>query len=580
MGAKILLKEIDPSTVSVEFAFDWKIIRALRLIKSRRFNEKTKENYIAKEDINKLKEMLPGFQFVDRGSAIREYKITIHSHTFSINPELPFTTSKISRLMYLRRPRDGYRLYDLLVGEGYNVTLEDNVKTIPIHMPTEPSLYEFQNECMNFLRDNDYNGLVSLDMGLGKTLVALQSIKELSRGPVLIVAPSSLLYQWQGEIQKHFNHDAEVITSKVKPDDREEQFNRAEIAITNYELLKTVKVDRQYEMLILDECQKIKNWKTGNSKAIAGIASRRVIGLSGTPIENNLLELYNITDQIIPAYFGTAKVFAEQHVNKDRWGNIRGYKNLENVYHSLNNIMYRKTKDQVEVQLPNIVCSNIHVILNDDEYKAYWDMMKEQKNILGAITNAKVFASSSGLRMDIEKSSKEAELLRILKEQFSNKKVIIFTQYKNEVDRLVDLIPRELYAISGKDSKLVRGNMINNFLETDNGILLMTEVGTHGLNLQEVDTIINMDLPWTYARLTQRIGRIQRIGSKHESNLVLNLVSHDTIDKRVLEVIDKKKELFEISVDGAKKYIANRFSEDLQERGIVFEEVEDGLSSL
>lgn len=569
MARRIFLKQVDPDNVSVVFKFDWNVINALRVIKSRRYVPETKENIIANKDIKELRDVLPDYDIIESSDKVKKYTITIKDDTFTVYPEPRIVDPKMSRILWLKRPRDGYELYRILKERNYDVELRDNLTGGEVIFPKAPILYEFQETGMEFLRNNDYTGLLSLDMGLGKTIMALKSIEELQKSPVLIVAQTSLLMQWKEEIERHFGYDkAKIITSKTKKADREEAFNEGDILITNYELLRTINLNRHFELLILDECQKVKNWRTKVAQAIGQIVAKRVMGLSGTPVENTIMELYNITDQIKPAYFGTQRAFFRDHV-KSQYGNRFTYKDLDKVYKRLEPLMYRVEKEEVQSQLPELIRKRYNVPLTTKEEKFYWEMLAEQESILGAISNAKVFASSSALRMDIKVSSKEKELLGLLDDL--QERVVVFSQYKKEVARLETLINRNVYSISGEISKDGRNEAIKEFLLDDEGVLLMTEVGTHGLNLQKARVLINMDLPWTYARLAQRFGRVQRLGSEHQSNLVVNLISAGTIDERVLEIIDEKKELMDLSIKGAKGYVAKAFAGDLASRGIYFE---------
>jgi len=302
--------------------------------------------------------------------------------------------------------------------DGIKVQVKDHVKNIPLNMESNVKLYPFQEECMQFLRKTNYTGLVALDMGLGKSIIAAQSLYEVDKGPALIVAPSSLLYQWQQELETHYNKEATIITSKTPPAQRikemEKGIENTGILITNYEFLQTIENNLQFEFLILDECQRIKNWKTKTAQTISKIPARRVIGLSGTPVENNLKELYNITDQIKPAFFGTMRQFYRDYIRTQN-GNKLVYKNLEDVYKRLTNLMFRRNKNEVLLDLPSLIQETIVVQLTNKELHAYKEMLIGM-HILQAVANAKVFASSSSLRMDIDISSKEKELFTLLNE--------------------------------------------------------------------------------------------------------------------------------------------------------------------
>lgn len=576
---RLFIKPTDPRTVKVIFAFDWKVIEALQQIPSRWYHPGSKENTIAKKDVPKLKELLPQYEFVEKDMVKQKYTITISHNGFTIRPEIQPFNARMSRLLFLKRPRDGYELYRILRDENYEVDLIDELSDQPLRLHDAPQLYPYQEDCMEFVRNNDYTGLVSLDMGLGKTIIACSSIRELGKAPVLIVAPSSLLYQWKGELNKHYSFDdVTIVTSKIKPQRRIQSFFESPITITNYELLRTIDLTKlpHYELLVLDECQRVKNWRTKVAQSISHLVAKRVLGLSGTPVENNIAELYNITDQIQPAFFGTQRKFLQRYVNQYN----QQHQNLEEVYQKLQALMFRKGKKEVADQLPKLTKKLISVQLTKKEEKGYLAMLQQchedGKGVLGAMANAKVFSSSASLRMeDLKISSKEKELVTIVGEL--QERSVVFSQYKKEVLRLKDIIEdkvpsKDVYMMSGETTKSLRNLEIQNFLKSDGGILLMTEVGTHGLNLQAADTCINFDLPWTYARLDQRVGRIQRIGSEHDKNLVINMVSANTLDDHIMEVIEHKKELFDLSIDGAKNYVANAFKEDLIGLGIDFDQ--------
>lgn len=573
MKSKVYLKPVDPYNVSViTTKFDWQVIEVLRGIKSRRYYPERKENTIAVNDIDILKRRLFEYEFVEIEGPSRKYTIDITSEGFNVYPEPSTIDAKMSRIMWLKRPRDGYELYRILKEKGYNVELHDKVEGTDIEIPKAPKLRDFQEEGMDFLRENNYSGLLCLDTGLGKTILSIKTIQELGKGPVLIVGFSAFLYQWKKEFERHFGYGtAKVITAKTKKADRGKEFESGDIIITNYELLRTVKVKRHFELLILDECQRVKNWKTKTAQCISGIVAKRVLGLSATPVENNIMELYNITDQIRPAYFGTQRKFFNKYVISKR-GSKFTYRNLDDVYRRLQGLMFRRSKEEVEDQLPRLITKTYEVPLTAKENSFYWKMLKAQENSGGAFMNAKAFASSSALKMDdVKISSKEKELLNLLDD--FNERVVVFSFYKKEIYRLKELLKdKNVYTMTGDESSIEKDQQKEAWELDDEGILLMTEVGTHGLDLQKSKVVINMDLPWTHSRLKQRYGRIQRMDSEHESNLAINLVSSGTVDDRVLEIILDKKALSDASIDGETE-IKKGFLEDLKKKGIVYGEV-------
>jgi SNF2 family DNA or RNA helicase len=542
----------------------------------RRYNVQQKFWSIPADRLNELREKLARIDVTiqdcrGQGSAVQEMIVRIRNTDFKTNFGEIMTRPEMSRLWYLTRPRDGYRVAEILNHEGYKIKVIDNVKNVAIDMTPTVELYPFQEDCMKFLRKNDYIGLIALDMGLGKTIVACKAIEEIGKGPILIVAPSSLLYQWRDELIKHFGYDkAGVVTSKIKKEDRIDAMNEHDVTITNYEFIRALDTEytRQYELVIMDEVHRVKNWTAKTSKAMANIPARRVIGLTGTPVVNDIKELYHITDQIKPAFFGTMTQFYKKYVKQERSGKM-SYKNLEGIFNKLNNeLMYRKKKDEVFMDLPKRIEQTIHVPLTQRERAGYEDMLKKQKHILAAISNAKVFAVSSALRLDdIKISSKEKELFSVLDDLVG--RTIIFSGSKTEVKRLAKMLGRDdVFLLHGDINKEKREEVKAKFRESPNGILLMTEIGVEGLNLQYTGNLINFDLPWTHAMLEQRISRIERGGSDFDKIYVINMVSKDTIDNHVISVIARKAELFDVTVNGAPEPVAKAMAMDLFKLGM------------
>ena len=566
--------------LDIKFHYDKRIVEQLQIMSQRRYSRQQKFWSIPKTHLNELATNLASIdcEIIDKrgqGSAIHEMIINIRDNDFTTNFGEIMSTPEMSRLWYLTRPRDGYRIAQILEGQGYDIEVIDKVENTPLNMTPQVNLYPFQEECMGFLRKNNYTGLIALDMGLGKTIIACKSIQEIGEAPILIVAPSSLLYQWKDELNEHFGYDkANVVTSKIKKDDRLDEMNKADITITNYEFIRLLgeSYTRQFELMILDEAHRVKNWSAQTSLAIAGIPARRVIALTGTPVVNNIKELYHITDQIIPAFFGTMNNFYREYINESKRGG-ETYKNLEDIYLKLNNeLMFRKKKSEVFMDLPKRIEQTIAVPLTAQERAGYDKMLQEQDFVLSAVTNAKVFATSSFLRMpNIEISSKEKELFTVLNE-FEGR-TIVFSGSKIEVKRLAEMIPKNsnkqnVYMLHGDINKEEREVVKAGFKSSPDGVLLMTEIGVEGLNLQYAGNLINFDLPWTHAMLEQRIGRIERNGSKFDRIHVVNIISDDTIDNHVMDIIRKKSELFEVTVNGAKSELANKLAGDLFKLGI------------
>jgi SNF2 family DNA or RNA helicase len=560
MSKIIQLTNAEPGWVLVSFDFDWDIIEALRETPGRRYIDRGKKNLIPTGQIQNFKDLLKGWTFLDKTSINLDTKIHIYitNDSFYTIPKYQPMGKKDLRLTFLKRPRDGIELYRFLINEGKDVELHHQVEGHSLIMDPTVQLYDFQEDGVDFLRKNDYSGLLGLDMGLGKTIIACKAIEEIGRSPILITAPASLLAQWKSELSKHFGYDgAEIITAKLPKAKRLEAFNNADVIITNYEFLRLIPIERQFELLVLDECQRVKNWNTKTAKAIAKIPALRVIGLSGTPVENNIKELYNIIDAIRPAYFGTMRQFYQKHIVSE-YGNKFVYKDLDGVYQKLKEVMFRVPLEVAEKYLPQYTIQEVQVPLSREELSFYRKMVRSYDYVVEAIAHAKTFACSSGMKMDLKVSSKEKELLNILDDL--NERAVVNMFYDEEIKRLENIIEdKPIFFLSGRVKQSERGAIAEEFEETEDGVLLMTSVGTYGLNLQKTRVQINMDLEWTHARMKQRMGRIRRLEGSHDKILSIWMTSQDTIDKYLMDVIEYKRDLFDITIDGKAENKARRY---------------------
>jgi len=550
-------KEEGEGWIDIHFQFDWKLVEIMRSLSFKKFDGKNKVWQIPIHILPELKEKLQKIKCIDHRTNKNMIDIYIDSSGFTTNKEPIVFDGKTARLTYLKRPRDAYQYAKLLEEKGYKTRIHDkyNPSTLSQSVP-KINLYDFQESCMEFLRKNDYSGLIALDMGLGKTIVSSHAIHEINEAPVLIIAPSSLLFQWGRSLKKHYGIKAEIITSQIPKAKRLKAFMDADVAITNYELLRTLidennyPLNKVYSLIIIDEAHRVKNWKTKVSEAVSHIVARRVITLTGTPVDNNLDELYNIADQTVPASLGTLKEFNSRHIVRNSWGSITGYANLEEVYQKLGSVMFRRRKEDVLSDLPDLTEETIVVPLTSKELSGYRKMFANGIKFED-VMNAKVFASSSAMRLDdIKISSKEKELISLL-EGF-DKQVVIFTQFKIEAKRLEKLIKgRQIFLLHGDIKLEDRQPIIDDFVKSEKGILIMTEIGMYGVDeLQSADTLINFDIPFTHSRLAQRGGRIVRVGSKHKKALVLNMLSKLEFDFNLWEIVQDKKGLADVTIDG------------------------------
>ncbi|HFA50887.1 MAG TPA: ATP-dependent helicase [Bacteroidetes bacterium] len=477
---------------------------------------------------------------------------------------------------------------DRLFAKGTDSPLFDKLTTV--------KLYGYQKEGVLFAARAG-RCLIADEMGLGKTMQAIAAAElyqqKFGATKVLVTCPTSLKYQWKTEIERFTKNKAHVVEGTIIK--RRQQYAEvtAPYMIVGYH---TVKNDLQqlndldFDILILDEAQRIKNWATQISTAIKKLKTNYAFVLTGTPLENKLEELYSIMQVIDQFRLPPLYLFLEKYQVKDEnSGRVVGFKDLKNISHVLSDVLLRRTKKQVLTQLPKRMDKTLLVPMTEDqmiihdEYKevvaklvAKWMRQrflneKDRKRLMLSMSQMRMVCDSTYvLDQTTRHDTKITELMAILEEFFTNDdrgKVVIFSQWK----RMLDLVKGELedrdvgfqYLHGGVPSKK-RGDLIKCFKEDpDCHIFLSTDAGGVGLNLQAASLVINLDIPWNPAVLEQRIARVWRMGQENAVQ-VINLVSAGTIEHRMLGVLKFKASLAKGVLDDGEDVIfmeKSRFKE-------------------
>ncbi len=443
--------------------------------------------------------------------------------------------------------------------------------------PINATLYPYQKEGIQFSVFK--KGVIIADeMGLGKTIQSIAAAilkKELfDFKKTLVICPASVKHQWKNEILKFSNEKAKVIEGLPEVRANEYCTNSDFFHIINYEtvLRDLSEINKSgYDFVILDEAQKIKNYETKTAIAIKSIQKKHALVITGTPLENKLLDIYSIVqflDQklLTPQWEFSYQycIFDNQHKNK-----IHGYYNLKNLQKRLSSILIRRKKKEVFDQLPNVVQKNVYVELSEEQAAMHANFSTGIAKILGKkfkttydwqklmllLTNMRMVCDSTYL---IDKhthhSPKLAELRDILIErlgikQNNNRKVIIFSEWVTMLNLIGDLLKKEgltYTMLTGKVPVKKRQLLIEEFENNDDcKIFLSSESGGAGLNLQVADTVINFEIPWNPAKKNQRIGRIDRIGQQKQKLHVFNLLSQNSIEMKIATGLLLKQNLFD-----------------------------------
>lgn len=505
-----------------------------------------------------------GFEQVEPDNRV---VIELGKDFFTLSPELDIRESRLGRMLYFRRNRDAFHVAEILEEKGYEVSIKGFYPHKGLKMEKNVQLYPFQEEAVEEFLLPKKRGLIGFDMGLGKTVLALEFARRAGMRSIMVLAPGALLGQWKSELEKHFGyHGAVTISGKVQKRKRLQMYANP-FVIASYDILKFDLEDLakkgiylHYDLLILDEVQKVKNWDTQRAAAVSKVVAPYVLGLSGTPVENKLEELYFVADQIVPAYFGGYTKFKQKYMIQDNWGSVIGYRGLEEVYESLQGLMIRKKAEEVGEQLPEVVELEYRCDLTSEE-KQLFNSIAEKDKGLGTLQELKA-CSSNPLYYAGEfagESSKEKLFEEIINEELADRQVIVFTQFKRNLLKLEKLVrDRPVFVLSG-DSRVDMADFAEEFRNTPKAVLLMTEVGVHGLNLQTASAVVNYDLPWNPSNLKQRIGRVRRLKSEHDTILAINLISNNTLDDYILKLLSSKVDLFNATVEGVQKMVMDDF---------------------
>lgn len=421
--------------------------------------------------------------------------------------------------------------------------------------------------------------IIADDMGLGKTIQAIAATellrKEMGISKVFIICPTSLKYQWQTEIKKFTGQQAWVIEGNFMK--RLDQYqNDAFYKIISYNTaindISEINATSP-DLFILDEAQRIKNYKTKISQNIKRLDSPYAFVLTGTPLENKLEELYSIVQFVNPYALGSFWQFIHEHRILDEKGKLKGYRDLNVIGEMLKDTMIRRRKKDVLLQLPERMDKILFVPMTveqasiHEEYQSHtatlikrWQrqgfLNEKDRHHLMIFLNTMRMVCDSTFILD-QKSrfdTKIGELMNILDEVFAegSEKVVVFSQW----ERMTRLVAMELDnrkvkyqylhgGVPGSD----RGKLFEHFNnDPECKVFLSTDAGGVGLNLQIASLLINLDIPWNPAVLEQRIARIYRLGQKRNVSII-NMVSTGTIEHKMLGLLDFKKGLAEGILD-------------------------------
>jgi len=444
--------------------------------------------------------------------------------------------------------------------DGAEVFSADNIARGDI---SDLPLFNFQKIGCDFLWSATA-ALLADEPGLGKTIQTIAALSGPSFSRNLVLCPATLKYNWQEEIKKWRPNELAAVVSG-SPKKRQEFWKKpAKWIIANYELLiKDIDIIRRipWTAIVCDEATRISNPRAKSVKALKWILCPKKIALTGTPISNSPIDLWSIADWLRPGFLGSYWQFLESYTIRDRWNNIVGYKNLGVLAQKIEPLTLRRVKEEVLTDFPNKTREDVVFSLSAPELKVYESvktrLLEEIRPLLSKIdTRSLALIPVKMLRLkqitghlrligEGERSSK-LEVLKQLLEPIlkSGEKALIFTQFaemaKILYEELKNFHPFLIYGEVEQAERQARVNAFSAFAGP--AVMIMTEAGAYGLNLQAAPYVFHYDLPWSVAKLTQREDRAHRIGQTKPVT-VYNLVARHTIDEYVSKVLHKKQKI-------------------------------------
>ncbi len=492
-------------------------------------------------------------------------KILLECH--AIHPEFRCYPDALDFIIEIREKhkRSNYINEKYVKGNGFDQLLK-------------VQLFPYQQEGIVFAATIG-KALIADDMGLGKTIQAIAAAelmkKEFGIEKVLVVCPTSLKYQWKSEIEKFSGTTTKVIEGH--PLKRQQQYKENEFyKIVSYHGLSN-DIDAinkmGFDLIILDEAQRIKNFNTKISKNVKKVKSTYTIALTGTPLENKLEELYSILQFVNPFVLGPFYQFLFNHQVKNEFGKVVGYKDLNEIGVLLSDTMIRRKKSEVLKQLPERMDKNLFVPMTQEQLEVHeeyqhavaqlmhkWKRMgflneKDRQKLMISLNMMRMVCDSTYIiDQETRFDNKIEELMNILDEFLAqgNEKVVVFSQW----ERMTRLVAQELgkrnigyeYLHGGIPSANREQLFVNFNKEEKCKVFLSTDAGGLGLNLQIASLLVNLDIPWNPAVLEQRIARIYRLGQQ-KNVTIINMVSTGTIEHKMLDVLKFKSSLAEGILD-------------------------------
>ena len=463
-------------------------------------------------------------------------------------------------------------------------------KLVPKALNAELRPYQKEGfKWINEITDLGFGGVLADDMGLGKTLQIIAFLLSQKKSKSIVVVPTSVIYNWMDEFEKFapsirvgLVHGSKSKRDKVLRDFKrgldikieeenlkEKSYEKYDVLLTTYGTLKND--EKAYENLsfdycIIDEAQNIKNPSAQATLSVKNIKSRCNIALTGTPIENNLMELWSIFDFVMPGYLFTKERFRERFILDES--------NLSELKSLITPFILRRLKEEVLSELPEKLEKKYLVEMKGKQkqlYSFYVNAIKNQLNenksseksgrdkinLFAYLTKLREICLDPSIVVPDYKggSSKLTVVREIVKDASeSGKKILLFSQFTSVLQKIEEDFKKEdisyLYLDGGTSAK-DRVERVKKFNEDSNikVFLISLKAGGVGLNLTSASVVIHFDPWWNPAVEDQATDRAHRFGQENKVE-VIKLVAKDTIEEKIVLMQEDKRELIQSLMDG------------------------------
>ncbi len=461
----------------------------------------------------------------------------------------------------------------------------------------------------NILRDYQYTGfkwlktlshyglggILADDMGLGKTLQVLTLLlaekQEGNRQPSLVVAPTTLIYNWEDEVQKFVPGLNTVIITGTKAERKKllMEIPNVDLVITSYPLIRRDKEDYgeyPFRYCIIDEAQHIKNPRSQNARAVKSINAKHRFALTGTPIENSLTELWSIFDFVMPGYlFGHAKFVStyEKAIVKDQ-----DKEAAEDLATQIRPFILRRLKIDVLKELPEKIENKMMTELTEEQKKVYLAYLARAKGeifaeidssgyekshikILSAITRLRQICCHPAMFLEDYKgeSGKLQQLEEIIPDALAGgHRILLFSQFTSMlkiIQKRLEKLKISYFYLDGTTAAKDRNQLVKRFNEGEGKVFLISlKAGGTGLNLTGADMVIHYDPWWNPAVEEQASDRAYRIGQEKVVH-VMRLITKGTIEEKIEKLKEKKRSLADAVIRPGETMISKLSREEIMD---------------